>query len=149
MLVVDDQHGVCVSLSYLLETAGYVVRTAASGRAAIALAENETIDGALIDVHMPVMNGFDTCIALQRRTRPLGRPMRVWFMTGAFTSVLQRRCTEVGGLGVFSKPFEFSDLLARIEQGLSSSVPASPPLPSLSCAVAGTGDGSTCDGGTP
>ncbi len=148
MLVVDDQHGVCVSLSYLLETAGYVVRTAASGQTAIAMAENETIDGALIDVHMPVMNGFDTCIALQSRAATLGRSIRVWFMTGAYTSVLERRCTEVGGLGVFSKPFEFSDLLARIKEGLSS-VPASPPLPSRSSAVAGTGHDSIHDGGAP
>ena len=137
MLIVDDQHSVCVSLSYFLEGAGYKVLTAESGRAAVALAETETFDGVLIDVHMPGMNGFDACIALQSRGVALSRADRVWFMTGAFTRDLESRCNELGGLGVFRKPFDFPAFLERLEAGFTAPASATPlpPPPSLSCII--------------
>lgn len=134
MLVVDDQHGVCVSLSFLLSGAGYRVITAESGRAAIAFLDSELIDGAIIDVHMPGMNGFETCVALQTRSSTLGRQLHVWFMTGAFTKVLERRCMEVGGIGVLHKPFEFPDTLMQLEAGFAVPPPTPPPpQPAPSC----------------
>lgn len=146
MLVVDDQPGVCASLHFLLGAAGYKVVTAESGRAAIALAETECFDGALIDIHMPGMNGFDTCIALQNRAGALGRGLRVWFMTGAYQSTLETRCAELGGLDIFHKPFDFSDLLTQLERGLSSPLPSLTSLPSLPCVVAESGDDAARNG---
>jgi len=134
MLIVDDQRGVCVSLSFLLGTAGYKVLTTESGRAALTIFEAETVDGAVIDVHMPGMNGFDACAALQARAAAFGRSLRVWFMTGAFTSVLERRCAEAGGFGVFHKPFDYPALLSQLEAGFSAPIPS--PLPALSCVSA-------------
>ena len=137
LLVVDDQHGVCVSLSFLLSGAGYRVLTADSGRTAVAMLDSEHIDGAVIDVHMPGMNGFDTCLALQTRVAALGRALHVWFMTGAFTTVLERRCLEVGGIAVFHKPFQFPETLAQLAAGFAA---PPPPLPAPSCVAADNGD---------
>ncbi len=123
MLIVDDERSVCVSLAYLLEYAGYRVLTADSGSAAVALAENEVVDGALIDIHMPVMNGFDTWLRLRERATALGRPLRAWFITGGFSRDLERRGAEVGALGVIRKPFEHQSFLALLEEGFSSSLP--------------------------
>lgn len=133
LLIVDDQHSVCVSLSYLLSGSAYRVTTAESGQSAIGLAETGSFDGALIDVHMPGMNGFDTCIALQSKAAAVGRVLRVWFMTGAFTSVLERRCAELGALGVFRKPFDFPSFLAQLESGFDRPIPIPTPTPALSC----------------
>ena len=129
MLVIDDHHSVCMSLSYLLGDAGYHVVTAESGRTGIALYESEPCDGAIIDVHMPGMNGFDTCIALQAKAAALGRSLRVWFMTGAFTSDLQRRSLELGALGVFRKPFDFPPFVEQLEAGFGGSLPTPATLP--------------------
>ncbi len=129
MLIFDDQPGVRTSLEYLLRRAGYRVLSAESGPAAIALAERESIEGALIDVHMPVMNGFDACVRLQAQATSLGRELRVWFMTGGFTSDVVRRGAELGALGVFAKPFDFSVFLARLDHGFASPVPFMPPQP--------------------
>ncbi len=129
MLIIDDQQAVRTSLEYVLGVAGYRVLSAESGPAAMALAEREPIDGALIDVHMPVMNGFDTCVGLQALATSLGRDLRVWFMTGGFTSGVVRRGAELGALGVFAKPFDFSAFLARLEDGFASPVHSIPPQP--------------------
>ncbi|MDP3073816.1 MAG: response regulator [Opitutaceae bacterium] len=126
MLVIDDQHSVRVSLVYLLRLSGYNVIGADSGANAIVLAATESVDGALIDVHMPVMNGLETCVRLQAQARTLGRELRVWFMTGAFTGDLERRSARLGALGVFAKPFECPSFLARLEAGFSSPLPSLP-----------------------
>ncbi len=139
MLVVDDQHSVCMALAYFLEWSGYRVLTAESGLAAIATVEKEPIDGALIDVHMPVMNGFDTCLRLQGHARSLGRELRVWFMTGAHSTVLERRGAEVGAFAVFRKPFDHSAFLARLEHDFSS------PLLPLPATTSAEGDGVSAD----
>lgn len=124
LLVVDDEPGVRLSLSFLLTGEGYKILPADSGRMAIAMFDAEAADGAIIDVHMPGMNGLDTCIALQGRAAGLGRPLRVWFITGAFTRDLERRCLQVGGTSVFPKPFDWSLMPARLAEGF-----AAPPFP--------------------
>ena len=127
ILVVDDQESVRKSLEHLLGLAGYKVIGAESGREAIALAAAEPVDGALIDVHMPVMNGFDTCLGLQDQAHMLGRELRVWFMTGALTRDVGRRCADLGALEVFAKPFAYTAFLARLEHGFLSVLPPRPP----------------------
>ncbi len=128
LLVVDDQPSVCVSLAYLLQFAGYKVLTAESGSAAITVAEKEAIDGTLIDIHMPVMDGFETCRRLQAQSQLQGRPLRAWFITGALVNGFEARSAEVGGLGVIPKPFEHPSFLALLEHGFSSPSPPFPPV---------------------
>jgi DNA-binding response OmpR family regulator len=136
MLIVDDQNSVRVTLDYLLALDGYRVLLADSGLAAIALAEKEPIDGAMIDINMPVMDGFATCVQLQAFAAKAGRPLRIWFMSGAYSGALKRRGLELGGLDVFSKPFDPSNLSKRLEEGFS---PAAAPVPLA--AVARPSDG--------
>jgi DNA-binding response OmpR family regulator len=126
MLIVDDQQSVRVTLEYLLDLDGYRVLTAESGLGAIALAEKEPIDGALIDINMPVMDGFATCVRLQALAATGGRRLRIWFMSGAYSGALRRRGLELGGLEVFSKPFDPSNLSKRLEEGFSA---VAPPVP--------------------
>jgi CheY-like chemotaxis protein len=135
VLIIDDQHSVRVSLSFSLEYHGYRVLTAESGPAAIALAETELFDAALIDVHMPGMNGFDACAVLQSKTSAQGRSPRFWFMTGVCTSDVERRCKELGALGVFRKPFDFPSFLQSLESGFVIPPSGTAPLPAMSCAA--------------
>lgn len=140
MLVIDDQPSVRISLEYLLRLAGYNVMGAESGTGAIALAAAESFDGALIDVHMPVMNGFETCLRLQAQATALGRPLRVWFMTGARTRLIERRAVELSSFGVLSKPFDYPAFVERLEQGFASPIPAVPPGADVGDRTLGTGE---------
>ena len=120
ILVVDNHAAICVTLAYRLEFNGYHVLTAESGPVAMQLAAKEAIDGALIDVHMPVMNGFDTCLRLQAQSRAVGRVLHVWFMTGAFTQEVEQRARMIGALGVMTKPFDHVRLLSELDRVLSA-----------------------------
>ncbi|HVX91063.1 MAG TPA: response regulator [Candidatus Paceibacterota bacterium] len=110
ILVVDDHEGVRVTLAFLLDRT-YRVIAAESGPRAIALAGEENFEGALIDLHMPVMDGFETCQRLQAQAAAAGRTLRVWFMSAAFTAEARRRTEELGAVGVFTKPFDHDQLL--------------------------------------
>lgn len=127
MLVVDDQLSVSFSLVYLLELAGFIACKAESGAAALALASGQRIDGALVDINMPVMDGFAVCKALQAQARAADRELRVWFMTGAATTLHRKRSAELGALGVLSKPFEFRALAEVLHHGFASPLPQPAP----------------------
>jgi DNA-binding response OmpR family regulator len=124
MLIVDDQQSVRVTLEYLLALDGYRVLTAESGPIAVALAEKEPIDGALIDIHMPVMDGFATCTRLQALAKTLGRRLKIWFMNGAYSGAFKCRSSELGALGVFTKQFDPAILSRRIEEVFSLPTPS-------------------------
>lgn len=119
ILIVDDQDAVRVTLAFLLSET-YRVIAADSGPKAIALATEESIEGALIDLHMPVMNGFETCKRLQAQAAAAGRTLRVWFMSAAFTTESKRRAEELGALGLMTKPFDHDQLLGGLKQGFAS-----------------------------
>lgn len=132
VLVVDHHPAICVTLAYRLEFRGYRVLTAESGAAAIQVAANENIDGALIDVQMPVLSGFDTCLRLQAHSRSLGRVLHVWFMTGAFTPEVERQGMALGAWGVMIKPLDHVRLLSELDRVLPA-----PGLPSAATGPAG------------
>lgn len=122
LLIVDDQASVRVSLEFLLTDSGYRILCAGSGAEAIARMSADRVDGALIDVHMPVMNGFETCERLRAAAANLNRALPVWFMTGAGGVAVEKRCCELGALAVFSKPFDPPQLLAHLQAGFASVV---------------------------
>lgn len=115
LLVIDDNKSVRDSLAFLLERFGYSVFAAEDGPTGIAIAERERIDAALVDVHMPGMNGITACRLLREQAERLGREIAVWLMTGAWTSEVERAGREAGALLLLQKPFDISDLLRRIE----------------------------------
>lgn len=117
ILVVDDQESVRIALEYVLAEAGYRVVLADSGRAAVTQAAAHVCDGALIDIWMPAMDGFATCLELQNGAKAAGRHLRIWFMTGAGNvRPSEARCRALGASGVFAKPFQSFELLAQLER---------------------------------
>ncbi len=125
ILVVDDQSAVCTSVAYYLNICGYRTLQAESGQAAIELFGKEQIDGILLDVQMPKLNGFETSLRLHALARETNRQIKIWFMTGIYYRELKEDSTKAGGLAVFQKPFDWPQLLTELEQGLSSTPPVS------------------------
>ena len=66
MLIIDDKPSVRMSLEYILRLSGCHLIGADAGSTAIALATTGFIDGSLLDVPMPVVNGFDSAKNLSR-----------------------------------------------------------------------------------
>jgi DNA-binding response OmpR family regulator len=65
ILVVDDEPNIVLSLEFLMKQAGFQVRTASDGEAALAAVAAETPDLVLLDVMMPRKNGYEVCQAIR------------------------------------------------------------------------------------
>ena len=122
-MVVDDHKPVRDTLKHVLERAGYKVILADSGPCAIALASGEPIDGALIDVQMQGMNGFE-CL---RRIQDLRGPVRAWFMAGAPSKEITVAVAASGAISLLPKPFNLPSLLTTLKEGLAAPIPSSNP----------------------
>lgn len=110
ILVVEDELKMAGLLKRGLEEEGYAVDVAATGSDAIWAATENPYDAILLDVLLPDMNGQEVC----RRLRAGGRWAPVLMLT-ARTAVADRVAgLDAGADDYLTKPFSFSELLARV-----------------------------------
>lgn len=128
LLVVDDNQSVRESLRFLLLRRGYTVLVAEDGAAALALAAQHPVDGAIVDVNMPGMNGIEVCRVLRERANAKGRQIAVWMMTGARTPEVLKQSREVGALDLLGKPFDIPSLYRRLEEQFGIRTYSNPPF---------------------
>ena len=76
ILVVDDVIDNCIQLQSFLETEGYQVETADSGRAALTLVETFRPHLVLLDVMMPEMDGLEVTRRIRRNSKLPFIPIR-------------------------------------------------------------------------
>src|SRR5258708_20798577 len=67
ILLVEDEPGLVLTLSDLLEAEGYSVDTANDGLKGLAKATGEAFDIIILDVMLPGKNGFDICRDIRSR----------------------------------------------------------------------------------
>jgi CheY-like chemotaxis protein len=108
ILVVEDNEGIREGVAYVLQECGYRVATVTHGEEAIAyLAEHELPCAILLDLNMPVMNGWDFRQWQQRHAHFANIPVII--MSGARES---RRTYEVLRPEAYiAKPIDFNRLL--------------------------------------
>lgn len=114
ILVVDDELHIRRGLSSLLGNAGYSVRTARDGIAALVAVRSKRPDLILLDVMMPLMDGFTVCEELRKRDRDLP----IVFLTAKDAENDQVRGLEVGADDFISKSTGEEVLLARVRKAL-------------------------------
>jgi CheY-like chemotaxis protein len=108
ILLADDNQDALETLQMLLETLGHRVVTAGSGDEALAVAERERPQVAVLDIGMPGMNGYDAAKAI--RATPWGRQMMLVALTGWGQSDDQARAKDAGFDRHFTKPVELQQL---------------------------------------
>jgi CheY-like chemotaxis protein len=123
ILIVDDHKPVLESLAHILGKSGYRVICADSAASAIMVSSTEPLDLALIDVHLPSMNGFECLRIIRQNQSVTGANVKVWFMTGAPTTEINRAAANAGAMGVLPKPFDLPELLSVLKQGLGMLAP--------------------------
>lgn len=133
LLITDDQEGVLHTLGYVFGEHGYRTLLAKSGAAALEVARTEHVDAALVDVHMPAMDGFAVCQSLAAVARDRGRVLPVWLMTGAYTAAAAAKAAEVGAMALLKKPFDSAELIRDLERYFADTlpIPAAAPARSL------------------
>jgi len=110
LLVVDDDPDVRDSLERALRHAGYAVTTAVHGADALDSVARSPVDLIVLDVLMPMVDGFDAC----RRLRERGDATPVLVLTAR--DAVDDRVTglEVGADDYLVKPFALRELMARV-----------------------------------
>jgi two-component system KDP operon response regulator KdpE len=131
LLIIDDHESVLYTLGYVFGLRGYQIRTANSGAAGIKLAAEESIDVALVDLHMPVMDGFTVCRGLRQQAIVAGRDIPVFMMTAAHTPAAAAKASEAGAVALLKKPFDHDEFLAAVERYCDREAP----LPALTPAA--------------
>ena len=110
ILVVDDDATILVSVAELLELEGYAVATAANGAEALELTRNLRPGLVLLDMRMPVLDGW----GYAREARDRGLDPRIVIMTAAHDA--RRWADEIGADGYIPKPFEADELIEAVER---------------------------------
>lgn len=109
ILVVEDDDGIRDLVDLVLSSAGYEVLTAPNGAAALQLVGHVHPDLVLLDMRMPVMDGWE--FARQYRARPEPHaPILV--LTAARDAAV--RAAEIHANGYLGKPFDMQELLTLV-----------------------------------
>ncbi|ABY35050.1 MAG TPA: DNA-binding response regulator [Chloroflexus aurantiacus] len=110
ILVVDDDIPSARMTSYLLEEAGYRVFRAHDASNILQLIEQHNPDLILLDVMMPKIDGFEVCRQIRRNS-----DIPIIFLSARHQLQDRVMGLQIGGDDYLVKPFEPSELLARVE----------------------------------
>lgn len=109
ILVVDDNRDSAKTLSMLLKLTGNEIRMAHDGQEALGIAEEFRPEVILLDIGMPVLNGYDTCRAL--RAKDWGKSVRIIALTGWGQDEDRRKTADAGFDGHLVKPVDHAELM--------------------------------------
>jgi len=115
VLVVDDEPQVVWMLRFSLDAEGYQTLSARDGRAALEEIREHRPDVVLLDIMMPVMDGWSVLEEL--RSVPLEERPRVIVLSARASLRDRAKAAELGADAFVPKPFNVDDLL-RILHGL-------------------------------
>ena len=127
ILVADDEQQLALAVKIRLQSKGYAVVTASDGQQALQLAAQEKPDLILLDVLMPVMDGYSCLRELNTRFGRGKIPVIILTARDRMKDLFELEGIE----DYVIKPFDHEDLLVRIErvfkrrEGKTSSLPAS------------------------
>jgi signal transduction histidine kinase len=117
ILVVDDTPDNIRFLSTMLLEQGYNVRKAINGTMALTAVKTVLPDLILLDINMSGMNGYEVCQSLKSDKKT--RSIPVIFLSALDEVSDKVKAFKVGGCDYISKPFQFEEVLARVEHQLA------------------------------
>ncbi|SDI45197.1 ATP-binding response regulator [Propionivibrio dicarboxylicus] len=111
VLIVDDNSDNLVLLQSILEQDGFRVWSAQSGPAALEIVARETLDLIMLDVYMPVMDGYEVCRRL--KADPKTGDIPVIFVSASDSQADRIAAFDAGGVDYVGKPFFVGEVLGR------------------------------------
>lgn len=113
VLVVDDEPNIVLSLEFLLKQAGFDVRVARDGDAALAAVQELPPDLILLDVMTPGRDGYEVCQTI--RANPAWKNIRIIMLTAKSREVEQEKGLALGADDYVTKPFSTRDLVEKVK----------------------------------
>jgi CheY-like chemotaxis protein len=121
VLVVDDDSTLRRLCARVLHRDGYHVFEAADGQEGLELARIKALDLVLLDISMPVLDGFALAAALRGDERT--RDVPLVFVTAEVDPLVKARAFESGANGFIEKPYDPGALSKCVERMLAHLVP--------------------------
>jgi len=113
VLIAEDEETIVESLSFLMEKEGYDVSVATDGRTAISMIARDIPDMVLLDVMMPVCDGFEVVRAVRSDSNT--RQVPIMMLTAKTREVDRRKGLELGVDDFVTKPFSTRDVVSRVK----------------------------------
>ena len=117
ILIVDDTIQNIQVLGTILKEANYQINVAQDGQQALDSIEKVLPDLILLDIMMPVMDGFETCTRLKADEKTQDIP--IIFLTAKVEAEDIVRGFELGAVDYVTKPFNAAELFVRVESHLT------------------------------
>jgi len=113
ILVVDDDENICRLLKMYLDNEGFKVFIANEGAKALEFFEKEDIDLIILDIMLPVMNGWEVCRAVRKTST-----VPIIMLTARDMLEDKLQGFDYGADDYMVKPFETKELVARVKARL-------------------------------
>jgi len=114
ILVAEDEPNIVISLDFLLKKAGHDVSIARDGEEALRLIREVRPDLIVLDVMLPLVNGFEICHRI--REDPALRETKVLMLTARGRQTEIARGLEAGANAYMTKPFATKELLSAVAE---------------------------------
>ncbi|KOO37301.1 response regulator [Priestia koreensis] len=112
ILVVDDQYGIRILLTEVLQKEGYQSFQAANGFQAIEITQRESPDLVLLDMKIPGMDGIE----ILKRLKEIDPAIKVIIMTAYGELDMIQEAKDLGALTHFAKPFDIDEIRQAIKK---------------------------------
>jgi len=117
VLIVEDEPGILMSLQDEFASEGYAVQTAGRGDVALELARKHSPDLIILDIMLPVLDGYEVC----KRLRAGGDSTPIIMLTVKDKELDKILGLELGADDYVTKPFSLRELTARAKAVLRRS----------------------------
>lgn len=113
ILVVDDEPDILKVVTFRVKKLEYEVVTATNGQEALDLIQKEEPDLILLDIELPVMNGYEVCQRV--KTNEKLKHIPIIFLTASIASKIAEKVKEFNADDYLIKPFDSEELLKKIK----------------------------------
>jgi two-component system, OmpR family, alkaline phosphatase synthesis response regulator PhoP len=117
ILLAEDEENLLKTIRLNLELEGYTVVSAIDGDSAIRVYEPGEFDLVILDVMLPLVNGFDVCAAIRAKDKSVP----VLFLTAKAEGEDRVRGLKLGADDYLTKPFHLEEFLLRVQNLLKRS----------------------------
>lgn len=118
ILIVDDEADVLKMVTYRVQKAGYEALTAIDGEKALEAVDKEHPDLILLDLRLPIVDGWEVCHHLKNDKKTASIPIII--LSASISALNAEKTKELKAEDYVLKPFEPSILLEKIKQLIGS-----------------------------